>query len=492
MPAADVFYSSNPSVWNQLPGLYIAERPPAAFIRGRDVSIVGFASKTVRGPKKPILCTSVARFLQVYGGRAYTPGGVLVNEAWKALLAAVFNGVVIRRVYADDATLATHNFSDVTPTAIIRVDAATPGAWANGALGSIEAASDGVANHFNLRMSLNGLDEVFPNLNVFTSTDDNLVAVVGTDDANKWLVTKLASGRPLNVANAALTAATDGALDASEYVAGITDLSAADGPAVCLVPEAGVTTATVNGALVSLAASANDRIFLGWSGVHGQTPAQEVTAVNAQITTRRDRIEFCYNSPQVYDPEANANIDVAPHVVMASIKCQNDVDVHSGAFETRQQTAKVRSLRNEALTRGDLISLRNAGISTLEKLSGGFQFRDSVTTDLTPGLTEMARRREVDFLVLSIGDSLRAFVKAKNTIENRTRMGGAIVAFLQGLRRQTRIVEDFQVDQVSVNTAAQRARGEEHILVRIKLIGHMLYLVLEVDASTGTVIERAA
>ena len=69
-------------------------------------------------------------------------------------------------------------------------------------------------------------------------------------------------------------------------------------------------------------------------------------------------------------------------------------------------------------------------------------------------------------------------------------MAGELVAFSADLKDQSRIVEDFEVDSESVNTPNQRAQGEEHLLWRVRLIGHILALVLETEIATGTLIER--
>jgi len=142
--------------------------------------------------------------------------------------------------------------------------------------------------------------------------------------------------------------------------------------------------------------------------------------------------------------------------------------------------------------RSDLIALKNAGISTVEKNSDGFQFHSVVTTSLTPGLTELTRRRMTDFLQLSASSRLRTYVKARNTAERRASMAGELTAFSQTLKDTPRVIEDYEIDQESVNNATQRGRGEEHLLWRVRLIGHILSLVFETDISTGTVIERKA
>jgi phage tail sheath protein FI len=115
-----------------------------------------------------------------------------------------------------------------------------------------------------------------------------------------------------------------------------------------------------------------------------------------------------------------------------------------------------------------------------------------VTTNLNPGLTELSRRRMADYLQLSAASRLRYYVKQKNTPEIRNAMLAELMAFSRQLQKAGRVIEEFEIEVDTVNTDAQRAAGEEHILWRVRLIGHILALVLETEIATGTVIERAA
>ena len=489
----DVYFTSNPSEFNRLEGLYVSERLPPGFIRGRSLSTVGMAGKCVRGPLTPQTINSTARFLEVYGGRAYTlAGGTLIGEIWKALINKPFGPIVVRRVAAAAAATATVNLSNVVPTAIVRVDASSPGLWGVSVTASVEAATDGDANHFNLRIKWLGKEVLYKNLNTFTASDDNLLTTIGDDIGNLVVVTKLANGRPLNIADAPLLGGTDGAIANTDYQSGLNDLAVEPGVSVVLIPEAGPTPATINGYLVTIAPTVSDRIFLTWSQVHGNSVAVEAAAVAAQITTRSDRIWWCFNSPYTVDPDVGTEVQTGPHVWLASILSQIDVDVHPGAFETASYLAGIKRLTNTSLSRADLIQLREAGISTLERLPGLFLFRSVVTTSLVSGLTEGTRRRMADFLLLSASDRLRYYVKMKNTAEVRAQMGGELVAFSKSLKDQTRVIEDFSVDQESVNTPVQRGQGQERILWNVNLIDHILGLVLEANIGTGVVIERAA
>lgn len=493
----DVYFTTNPSEWTRLPGLYISERNPTAFIRGADLSTVAFATRTLRGPTTPQEITSVSRFLEVYGGRDYGDGGALINQGWAALANKPFGTIVVRRVAAAAAGLGTLNFLD-TATPVLQVDASSVGLWSVDVEAEVDDATDGDADHFNLIITYRGQTVTYQNLDISATGVDNLAVTVGDDIGRFVTLTKLADGRPDNSGPTPLAGGTEGALAVGDYTAGMNEIAVFPGVAVCLTPEGSPTPATFNGNLVTLAATVADRMFLTWSQVHSQSVATEITNIGAQITTRSDRIVWTYNSAYTVDPDTSTEFQQGPHVWLASIMSQNDVDVHPGSIDAKRQTAGIKRMTNTSLSRGDLISLREAGISTLERVSDRrnrssmFLFRDAVTTDLTEGKTEITRRRMADFLQLSASDRLRAFVKAKGTRVNRAMMASEVSTFSQGLMDDERIVENFSIEQESVNTKAQRAKGLEKLLWSVELIKHMLYVVLETDIGTGVTIERQA
>ncbi len=490
---SDIYFTTNPADFQKLEGLYVFERTPPGFIRGVDLSTVGMFDTCVRGPLTPQVITSSGQFAAIYGARNTGSSSALVGNVWAALLNKPFGTVVVRRVAAAAATAASHQFSDVVPTAIIQVTASSVGSWGLDVSASVVAATDADANHFNLLVKYGGREYLYHNLNVHTDGDDNLALVVGSDVSRPVTVTKLASGRPLNIGDTLLaTGGSDGTVGPTDYNAGLDDLAVFPGVGVVLAPAVIPTVATFYAHLVTVAPTVADRIFLTWANSHTNSVSAEVSAEAAAITTTSDRIWWCYNSAYTIDPSNGQSLQQGPHVWLASILSQIDIDIHPGAFETEAFLAGISALTNTSLSRADLISLKNAGISTLERLTSGFQFRSVVTTNLTPGLTEGTRRRMCDFLQLSAAARLRSYVKAKNTPEIRAQMAGELAAFSRQLQGQSRVVADFEIDQTSVNTDNLRAQGEEHLLWRVKLIGHILALVLETEISTGTVIAKAA
>jgi hypothetical protein len=491
--ASDVYFSNNPSDWLALEGLYVAEKDPPGFIRGVNLNTVGIVGETTRGPANvPIVITSAARFFEVFGGRDLGGGGAIVNDVWLAMIRKKFGTTVVVRVVASDATTAEADFDDAVPTAIINIAASSPGLWGAGITVDIAAATDLDANHFNIVVHHLGTTVTYENLDV-TAGNNNIADVIGDDYGNLITVTKLSDGRPVNVTGASLTdtAGSDGTIAAADYgsdgsLTGIDLINNYDGVSVCLVAGVPPTPATVNGNIFALTTNLNDRIWLIWNG---SLSASVATVVADAVNFRSDRIVYCYNSPYIIDPTNSTEVQVPPHSWMASILANTDVDEHPGSMLSSEFLVGISRLQHDAISRGDLILLKNAGISSLERVSGRFQFRSAVTTDLTAGKTEITRRRMADFLQLSASERLRFFVKRKNSLENRAQMIGELDTFSSTLKDGGRVIEDFAIESDSVNTEALRAQGQESLLWRVKLIGHILSLVFQTEIGTGVTIE---
>ena len=504
----EIFFTTNPAEWTALEGLYISERKSPGFIAGVSANVVGIAGKCVRGPTTPQEITSTARFVEVYGERDVNGDGTaaLVGEVWRALLNKPFGKVIVQRAYAAAAVAASIGLETAAGgagTIIGTLAASSPGTWGNSIKAKVETASDADATHWNLRVKWLGSTYLYENLNTSTGVD-NTATVIGDDAGNLITFTKSNSGRPVN--NAASTdgadtdgyitvgvtqsgftvvAGTDGSIAASDYNTAIDALAAYSGVSVALVAEDGATAATYNGHLVTIAALAIDRLFLTWSGANGQAVATEASAKAAQITTESDRIVWCYNAAKILDPVTGLKIASPPHHWLASILSQNDVDVHPGADECKKQLAGALELYNQTLTRADLITLLDAGISALEKVDGGFAFHSAVCTDGS----EITTRRSRDFLQLSAARRLRTYVKSKATRTRRLQMVGELKAFSQQLQDDERIIEAFEVRD-DVTSTIQAGMGLRRVLWRVRFIGHMRFLVLETDMGTGVVIDQ--
>jgi len=479
MPAP--LFTTNPSEFGRVEGVYVFEKNPPSFIQGLFLNAVGIVGQTLRGPvDTPVEITSASRFEEVFGQRSYFGQGTSVNKVREFIMNKPFGKIVVVRAASTGALPAEADFL-ATAVPIINVSASSPGLWGADITCDVVAATDGNANHFNLKVNYRNDTITYENLNV-SAGNDNLLEVIGADLGNHITAIKLADGRPDNVAAKLLndTIATDGALLDTDYVntgRAIENIQGYQG--VGLVAVADRANATINSKLFLAASASSDRLFLIWNGNHAETIAN--VALDA-ANYRHDRIIYCENSVKTFDFDIGALIETPPHAWMASILSQTDVDENPGVESSKVITAGISEIRNQNRSREDYITLKEAGITSLERdAGGGFLFVSGIVNDLTPGKTEITRRRSADFLQLSVADRLRFFLKKKNTAANRSQMGAEVVAFLASLKDDGRVVEDFQVEQASVNTESERAKGRERILMRVKLVGHILALILETE-----------
>lgn len=514
MPAP--YFTTNDADLTQLEGLYIQERNPPAIVEGVSLNIVGIVGECVRGPvDKAVLITSAGRFQEVFGGRDHTAdgtGGTRVGQVHLALANKPFGALYVVRAAAAAAVKASFTLESAAGgagTAIARVDAANPGTWGNNVGVKVSDATDGDADHWNLTVRYLGNTYLFENLDTSATGNDNTATVVGTDDGTLITITKLADGRPVNNVASTDGADADGFVLLGQTVAGFTSVAGSDGVIAdtdftgtgkgleLLAAQSGVAVVTVAERMSTaikdkvelLAASAVDRIFLVGPDTSSVNVAAAVTDAALQ---RSDRIVYAYNHPYTRDPDTGAEVITRPESWLASILSQTDVDIHPGEEDTKKYTAGITRLHWSGLQRADYITLKAGGICALES-DEGFAFVSGVTSHIaTSGKKEITRRRMTDYLQLSLAKALKYSVKKKNTVSRRKANAAMIQAFLSDLKKQERIVEDFLVDTEKLNTPSGRAQGVEKILLRVKLIGHILHLALVTEIGTSVTITEQA
>jgi hypothetical protein len=507
------YFTTNDQDVIQLEGLYIKERNPPAQVTGVNLNYVGIVGECVRGPVNTVVeITSQGRFLEVFGGRDKTAdgsGGTLLGKVWQAMLNKPFGKVFVVRAAAAAAVKASFTVETAAGgagTAIARIDASSVGTWGNDVQFKISAATNGDANYWNLTVRYLGNDVVYKNL-LTTTGNDNTATVLGDDYGNLITITKLADGRPVNTAAGVDGADSSAFVNLGETVAAFTSVAGTDGtiadtdftgtgkglellanePDVAIVLVAERMSTVIKDKIELLSASAVDRVYL--VGADAETTSVSAAATDAALQ-RSDRIIYCYNHFYTRDPDTGTEVLCRPESLMASILSQTAVDVHVGDFDNRKYAAGVTRLYS-TLSRQDYIDLKAAGISALEK-DEGFGFVSGVTSSLTSGKEDITRRRSVDYIQLSLAGQLKYSVYKKNTESRRNANAGLIKGWLNGLKKNEFIVEDFSVDTESLNTTASRAQGIEKILLRVKLLGHIKHLVLETEMGTTVTITEVA
>lgn len=505
MPAP--LFTTNDADVSQLEGVYIKETTPPASVAETSLNAVAVFGATLKGPTGvPVLITSEQRFVDVFGGGYLN--GVQINKVWTSLLNKGFSQLYVARVFAAAAVKASFTCESAAGgagTTTIRIDASSVGTWGNSLKWKVSAATSAVAGEFNLEIkdTITGKVWKYENLNV--TTGDNLSTKIGTDDARPVDVVKLNSTRPVNsaastdgadtdgftflgqtVASFVSVPGTDGTIADSDYFGtgkGLDLVATLKGPAIVYCAE--YTSATLKAATKVFAAASSDRMFV--IGATDQT-VLTAAAISDVATYRSDRLIYAYNHAYTLDPVTGTEVLVRPESWMAAVLANTDVDIHVGEEDTKRFLAGITRLYNPSLTRADYVLLRAAGISAMEIDLGSPVFVSGVVTDLTPGKTEIARRRCADFLQLSAAFALRFHVKKKNTEARRTAIAATLNGWLSGLKTQGRVVESFLVDMDILNTSTDRNNGIQRILMRVDLVPHMLSIVLTTEIGTGVTI----
>lgn len=509
--STDILFSTTPTDWTALEGLYVAIQKQEGYISGANLNTVGLFDTCVRGPTTPQVLGSMGDFLDLYGGRDYGAGGTIIGKVWQALLNRKFSfPMVVCRVAAAAAVKASYQCL-ATATPIIKVEATSVGVWANGATGTgitvqVVAASDGDANHFNLIVNYLGTVTTYRNLDVHSSGVDNTTTVIGSAATNLITVTKLASGRPDNLGSAAnLASGADGTVALSDYEAAFD--AVAGHALVRIVPVACgqcVNTAgheDLNQYVETKAANYPLSMFLAWAGEE-LTRANDIIAKDAAFATGADNIAWCWNPSDTTDSSGNT-VQSGPHLDMAAILNNTDVAVHPGDAANIPILSGVKALYAEGVSRGDLVLLRAAGICPLEKVADGFQFHCAVSTTSSGVIgdatsIELADVRRRAWLVESIINSIRYDVKKAGTDTVRRSIINKIVSFLRSDQKAEHVVapDDDTLGPAwtvgFVETPVEKARNIAKLMVRVRLLPYNLTIVMLTDIGTGVTTVKTA
>lgn len=493
--------------------LYIQELNPPGLKTGVSLNKLGVGGVTVRGPTGGVAVGSPADFLRIFGGRDYGAGGAYVNEVHKFLLNKRFGEIVVFRAVAADAVKASFTMETAAGgagTAVLRIDAASVGIWGNDVQAKVATASDADANHFDLTIRYLGVDYLLKNVDI-SSTNDNLAAKISEIwDADGALIsmTKLAAGRPVSTAAGIDGADAEAFVNLGETVAGFTSVAGSNGTIadsdftgadkvidqlagykglyVCAL--AGRSNATVKAAIKTVAAAGSDRIWL-------ICPDSDTTAKSAAITDvanyRTDKARFIFNHHKTLDRQTGEVIFVEPHSWSASIITQTDVKTHTGHIENSVFTAGSLGLKYESLTKADYAAFRAAGISAFEKdEDGNIVEVSSLTTSLTSGKEEFARRRMTDELQLLAAKRLKPLVKSLGSEMQLEKCKAELVGISEEKHEKNgEYVKDYSVKKTS--TQAQEDAGTYVFFWQVKLLSHILKLLVTTQIGTGVTIEEA-
>lgn len=491
-----IFFSNNPADWTDLEGVYVNELVPPAAILGINLNGVVVVGKTIRGPvNTPVQISSPQRLISVFGGRDLGSGGAIANDVWTSFLNKSFgSNTYVIRAAAAAAVAASGSTSD----GYLDIDASSVGVWGNAVSFEVENATDGESDHFNLVITdYTGATLTYINLDI-TSGNDNTATVVGDDAANPVVLTKASSGRPPNQGPTLLTGGSDGSIADSDFTAQNGPLETAatmEGVGAVLIAQR--SSAALKAKQDTLAGLSSDRMFLINTDTYTTSQASAITDV---ASYRSDRVAYGFNTPWTLDPTTAVQIQTQPADWLASILSQTDVSVNpASATDTKRLLQGITKLTS-SLSRSDKIALKNAGIIALESNNGSFNFVSGVSTYLPDGTgkEQIDRRRETDYIQLSIANALEPFVKQKATDARRQLIVSSITAFCRAAQALGIIAEDsdqtgpgFLVDNKTLNTPESRGMGLENILLKVRLLNDLNYIVLTTSIGTQVTVSQS-
>jgi hypothetical protein len=253
-----------------------------------------------------------------------------------------------------------------------------------------------------------------------------------------------------------------------------------------LSPGFGVTTSTAATADADpgVGATRNERVIYAWPGARTYIPEAVGTAVGtADGLTTTDGI-----------------LDTAGNGWMAAVLSNLPPERNPGQAGEPVATllspilGLQRGLGN--LVVGDYVNLRANGVAALRiDRQAGPIFQSGVTTSLTSGQKNIARRRMADFIQDSVSNRLVQFTKQPLTQSLKDSITGEVDAFLNQLKSPSnppaqRIV-DYEVDDVSGNTPALESQGIFVLIGRARTLASADFIVFQTEIGEGVVITSA-
>jgi hypothetical protein len=470
--------------------VYAMQVPVPALVVPAGTGVVGLVGQFPWGPDgTEIIPTDAADRANILA-----PAGMdRTGSGWLAIAKKAWPDLRITRVLGSAAAAAEVDLpeSGAEPNDIINVTLKYKGAAGNDVEWSVEAASDGDSNHFNLRVFVTGAsgttEDLIENLNYSGTGDDS------TPDLSRCYligsITKLAAGRPEN-GTGSFAGGADGTINAARYTgtAGSGDYGIAvfeSDPEVEIIftDDPGNTDrATVNAALVAHAAAMGDRIAVckGNAGLSAADARAAANSLSSEWAAYADG--WVYMRDEVDGTEHRVGSDSLLASVMAQIP-------PSERLET---------------PRGNATGLQTkAGICTLIKeLNGGYTWEAGVTTvaPADPAKALITRTRLGIYIARSLTRSLRTYVDGPSTPLRRQEVVNVVQRFMDTMvaARDTNpiglpYVIAYEIGDIeAVNPANDIANGDFTVPIRVTTDAGMQRIFLAMEFGPTVTVRLAA
>jgi len=508
--------TNNAAEYMSVDGVVIDERKPPSAIVAKPQNRVCVIGEFQKGPVDVVTRIGSPRELYDKFGGAGPDASGNFYKGYLSLARKQFGRLYVIRLSNSTQATATVDLDDSTvPTAVLRINAESPGVWGNSLTVTVSVASDGIATHFNLTVKYDGETvEVHRNLNLADVND-------GEDLTPESLYIRaerlaIGDGRPVDIADEALTSGLDGTFADADYTGsgsdsrGIQLLYGSSHSDIKWVFVAESYAAAVNGALLNLSATTKTKNCL----IMGD-PSNDVAAALTDVASyRNDRIGYCYPHAQIYLAEANSGrgglVQVGLNSFAASVLAGLPPGSNPAGVNGEEFLTGIRALTNQNLGTADFESFREKGIMgfqfTMER--NKFSIRSGINTDLDPALHNWARRSMADYLQDNAAAYL-AFLQGKPiSSKNKVMAQAAIERFLDQQIRLEHIpskrdlnenrpeddpvLEPYEIDIASLNSQAQEAEGVFIILARVRTFATMDFIVLRTEIGERVEVEATA
>jgi hypothetical protein len=460
--------------------VYVIERTPPPSIRAAGATVSAIVEQFPWGPEGIYTVESVRDFIEKFapGGMARTGAGYLsvIGKAWPVLK--------VVRVLGSDAAKSAVTLDDAAADCLT-LTLKYKGVAGNSVVATVSDATDGVADHFNLKVSItNSLgttEDVLENLNY---------SGVGADSAPKLTsmkligtIAKVAAGRPDN-GTFSFIGGADGTITSAEYVGtqGAADkgVSLLEGDKTVDLVFTGnpgdALRAAVNAGLKAHADFTTDRIAV-INGDSGQTAAEARTDVASYRSKR-----VCYVDVWAYQADDVDGTErlVAPAPFFASLAANLSPST-SPAWKAEDASRLLSSIVGLEAERGQgAYANELAGICTLQREdTGSYTFECAVNTNRPndPTTGSYKRTRMAHYIAKAVASSLRPYVDAPNVAVVMQDEVNAVTEFLDGLKLNAKTnpialahIVDYAIRPLAdFNTQATIDAGEFTIPADVKL-----------------------
>jgi len=450
----------------QQPGVFLIEVAAPTVIDGVAGGYVGLAFQGEWGPVQTLyIPTSGGDMMNTYfpAGSAHTSTGYYAVMRRKATPWAMV------RVLGTGYASATYNLQDAVPANVMLLTAKYPGTLGNSITATVAAATDGVANHFNLTVTLTNATtgsttETYTNLQTIAPailpvlTSSNLLAsatLVGTPTT-----------RPVNGTFTLAGGSAGAAVGAADYNTAFTQLATSGLIRVKCVDDCGDTIRAAVNAFLQASVDATTNCMAVLQGSPTNALAAAITDV---ATYRDDRVIYCGSWVNVLDD--NGTVQQSPFSTFVASAIVNLEPQQSHAWWDDRVTTYyngIASIPNTILNTNDDGTKNQCttnGICLPVRLdSGKYAALHDRTTSLTTSKLFSVTRRLKDYYGLSIKAGIPGWVNGPNTGDQQRALKITIDDFMNREQIKGRNT-GYTIDTKSGNTASSIALGQFVVIV---------------------------